>query len=342
LKLSKYRLWFLPLAVGVILAGLFLRPEPKPVEKSSFLMGTLVRVKAFGPEAPETVAEAMEQLADMERLLSTNLASSDVSRVNDAGPKGTVVSPLTEELLGEALRFADLTDGTFDPTVGPLVRLWGIGTEDARVPEKDEIKTALLRVGRNRVRIEEGRRVFLAPGQALDLGGIAKGYAADRLRERLLAGGVSSGLIDLGGNILVFGNPPHGKLWRIGVQDPKEPRGGVLGVVELAGGSVVTSGVYERFFEREGVRYHHILDPCTGYPARSGLLAVTVLSSNSLEGDALSTALFVMGLERGMKLVESLDGVEALFVTEDGGVVLSSGMKGCFSLLGKGYRLEAR
>lgn len=342
MKLSTYRLWFLPLVVGIVLAGLFLRSEPKPVEKSAFLMGTLVRVRAFGPEAKEAVPEALGQLAGLEELFSTNIESSDVSRINRAGREGVVVSPETEVLVGEALRFADLTDGAFDPTVGPLVRLWGIGTERARVPERTEIEAALAGVDRQGVRIVEGGRISLAPGQGIDLGGIAKGYAADRLRDRLVAGGVESGLIDLGGNILVFGKAPGGQLWRIGVQDPEEPRGDVLGVVELVEGSVVTSGGYERFFERDGIRYHHILDPVTGAPARSGLLGVTVVSSDSLEGDALSTALFVMGLDRGMELVEGLDGVEALFVTEDGRVILSSGMGGLFSLLGKGYRLEAR
>lgn len=328
--------------IVLVVAGAVLCHRPDPVEKSAYIMGTLVRVRAWGAGADRAVPEALERLSALEQALSANLEDSDVARVNRAGGRGVSVSSATGDLLGEALRFAGLSGGAFDPTVGALVDLWGIGTEQARVPGDEEILSALERVDWHGVRLFDGNEVRLEAGQQLDLGGIAKGYAADVLRDQLKREGIRSGLIDLGGNILVFGENPRGGKWRIGVQDPIQSRGGVLGVVELREGSVVTSGTYERFFERDGVRYHHILDPATGRPARSGLLAVTVVSPGSLEGDALTTALFVMGLDLGIALVNGLEGVEALFVTEDGRVVLSPGLEGRFTLQGEGYRLETR
>ncbi len=329
------------LLIGIlVMAAITIHHRPEPVEKSAYLMGTLVRVKAWGASAGRAVPEALEKLKRLEGLFSRCLAGSDVSRINRAGTDGVSVSEETVELVGEALHFSQLSSGAFDPTVGPLVRLWSIGTEEARIPEENEIRCARRLVDWRRVKLVGERRVSIGRGSLVDLGGIAKGYAADALRASLLRAGVDSGLVDLGGNILVFGSSPKGSRWHIGVQDPLKPRGRVMGVVELAEGAVVTSGIYERFFEKGGKRYHHILDPATGRPARSGLLAVTVVSVEALDGDALSTALFVMGVDLGMELVKRLEDVEALFVTDEGRVILSPGLAGNFSLRAEGYSLE--
>jgi thiamine biosynthesis lipoprotein len=253
------------------------------------------------------------------------------------------------DVLERARYYAELSGGAFDPTVGPLVRLWGIGGPSPRVPGAAEIQEALDLVDWRDLLIDrEAGTVFLRRrGQALDLGAIAKGYAADRAaliletpgspRFRLpWRSGKRRAIIDLGGNILALGERPGGP-WRIGIQDPLEERGIYLGVLEVKDKSVVTSGIYERYFEEGGKRYHHILSTGDGYPVQNGLLSVTIIADRSTDADALSTAVFALGPEKGLALVEGLPDTEAILIREDRTVILSSGAS--FSLPDNGnYR----
>jgi thiamine biosynthesis lipoprotein len=270
-----------------------------------------------------------------------NQEATALDRINRNAGIGPVTAP--EELLEvleRARYYAELSGGAFDPTVGPLVRLWGIGGEEPRIPAAAEIQEALSLVDWRDLLIdrEAGTAFLRRPGQSLDLGAIAKGYAADRAAAILRDRGVKRALIDLGGNILALGERPKGESWRIGVQDPREERGNPAGVLRVKNKSVVTSGVYERYFEVNGLRYHHILSTEDGFPVRNGLLSATIIAELSIDADALSTALFALGPERGLALVESLPDTEAVFICEDGTVIRSSGAP--FTLEEGGYRLQ--
>ena len=208
-----------------------------------------------------------------------------------------------------------------------MVNLWGIGGENPRIPSQQEISAIRHLVDFREIRLDtEGGEVSLnQPGMQLDLGGIAKGWIADDIADYLEANGARHVLINLGGNVRLLGGKPDGQPFRIGMQDPFDGRGNYLGVFTVEEGSIVSSGVYERYFEADGVRYHHILDTESGFPVDNGLAAVTVLSDFSMDGDALSTALFALGLEAGLELVMTLDRVEAAFVTMERDIVLTPG-----------------
>lgn len=326
------------LIISLAFAGGFLFARHKPVESAerySFALGTLMHLRLYGPGADAALDGALERLEGLENLLSPRRRGSDVARINGAAGKGPVeVSPDTDRVLRLAREVAQASGGAFDPTVGPLVSLWDIGTPAARIPSPSELLAARKRVAWRDLIPPGGtdRSWGLARfGQTLDLGGIAKGYAGDELVRLLRNRGIRSGLLDLGGNILVFGPHPGGGPWTVGIQHPEKPRGTPLGAVTLEEGTVVTSGVYERFFEQDGVRYHHLLDPATGKPARSGLLSVTVVARDSALADALSTALFVLGPDRSGPLLARYP-VEALFVTEDHRILLSPSLRQRFRL----------
>jgi len=241
-------------------------------------------------------------------------------------------------VLETALRYAELSGGAFDPTIGPLVKLWGIGTETERIPAGDEIAAALELVNFRDLVIDhsKGTAFLRRKGMEIDLGAIAKGYAADEAARIAKEGRVKRGIIDLGGNILALGwRGEKGKEsipWRIGVQNPFGNRGENIGVLTVHDTSVVTSGVYERFFEADGKRYHHILSTADGYPADNGLLAVTIVTERSMEADALSTAVFALGFEQGKALIDSFPNAQAIFVFADRSVKITEGLSGIFTL----------
>ncbi|WP_281744921.1 FAD:protein FMN transferase [Thermanaerovibrio acidaminovorans] len=305
-------------------------------EREVFAMDTLMRLKVQSDD-PKVLDRMEEEIRRLEGLLSAHAPTSEVSILSSTG--ALKASPETEQVLQLSIQVAQGTHGAFDPTIGALSRLWGIGTEEARVPSREEILRALETVDYRTLRYLGDHRFSLSAGR-LDLGGIAKGFAGDRLVELLASMGIRRAVMDLGGNVVVFGPPPKA-VWRIGIQHPDRPRGEVLGVLELPErrAAVVTSGVYERYFERDGVRYHHILDPSTGEPARSGLMAVSVACSSSALADGLSTALFVAGPERGMEIL-SRHRCQAIFVTEDRRVLITPQLAPRFSLRDRSFRVE--
>lgn len=299
------------------------------------LMGTEVTLRLHSDnrrEAEQAGQAAFEEMARVEALLSRTVDDSDVERVNRRAGSGPVtVSPETVTVLRAALEYAQLSGGAFDPTVAPLLDLWGFPGGDKRVPEPAEIETLLPLVDFNLVELDEqSGTVFLpAAGISIDLGAIAKGYNVDRGLAVLSAAGVKHAFLNAGGDIGLLGTRPDGSPWRIGIGHPREP-GQVIGVLPLSGDiAVVTSGDYERFFEEGGRSYHHILDPSTGYPSRL-LAGVTIVAPTAMEADALSTAVFVLGPARGMELVEDLPGVEAVLITPELKVTVSSGLKDIF------------
>ncbi len=333
----------LALAAAILQLTLACAPAA-PHMRAELVLGTLCKLSLYGRDRPETAAAVFERLRIIEARMSANLDDSEVSRVSrSAGIAPQTVSEDTFYVIKTAKEFAELTDGAFDPTIAPLVRLWGIGTENARLPSEEEIEAARRLVDyRGLILDPAARSVFLErAGMGLDLGAIAKGYAADEAASILRAAGVESAIIDLGGNVYTLGRKRGGKPFRIGIQDPAAERGSYLGALTITDRSLVTSGPYERFFIEGGRRYHHILDRRTGYPSDSGLVSVTIIGASSIRADALSTSVFVMGKERGLALLAGQAGVSAILVDESGAISLSGPESSSFELLDmKKYHLE--
>nr|WP_207730341.1 FAD:protein FMN transferase [Clostridium botulinum] len=315
----------------------------EPVSRETYLMGTIINIKAYGKNADKAVQASVDKISDIENKMSLNISTSEINKINkNAGIAPVKVSKNTFDVVKASLIYSEKTKGSFDITVEPLVSLWGIGTDKARIPSKDEISNALKLINYKDVVINEKESTIMLKrkGQAIDLGAIAKGYTADELKKVLLNHNVSSAFLNLGGNVYVLGNKPDKTPWKIGVQNPLEPRGDYLGIVSVSDKSVVTSGNYERFFERNGKRYHHIFDTKTGYPAEKGLISVSIISDKSIDGDALSTSVYTLGLDEGKKLIESLKDVEAVFVTNDKKVYTTSGLRDTFKLTNTDFKLQ--
>lgn len=309
--------------------------KPKPIRQTELALGTVCSVSLFDSTKQALLPASFSLISQLENKISKNIPESEVSALNrNAGVSAVVLSEPVFQLLTMARKFSILSEGMFDVTIDPVVELWGIGTDHAAVPSADKLEKALSLVDYRALVLDPAAGSAFLPkkGLAVDLGGIAKGYIADRVKDLLVAGGASGGIIDLGGNILAFGKKPDGSDFRIGIQDPFGGRGSSIGVVTVKEGSVVTSGIYERFFEQDGRKYHHIFDVRTGFPVENNLSGVSVLTEESAAGDALSTALFALGLEKALALVEKTDGVEAIFITKDKEVYISSGLNGSFTL----------
>lgn len=298
--------------------------------KTRFLMDTKVDLVLYGLPARQAESVAEEIFAEMDRLeniLSRYVSASDVNRINAAAGRDPVeVQPETIEVVQKALEIAELSGGAFDPTVGSLLELWGWGVGDPVVPPPEDIKNVLSLVDYQLIEIDVHRStVFLPlPAMKMDLGGIAKGYIADRGQALAKELSCSASYINAGGDINIEGQKPGGKDWRIAIQDPRDPQRWAA-VVPLQGGSIATSGDYQRSFEQNGEIFHHILDPRKGMPA-SGLRSATVVAQDALLADALATAVFVLGREEGLRLLESLDGIEGVVIDPEGRIYASSGL----------------
>ena len=309
------------------------------------VMGTLCTINAFEDGSERLYKEAFKILSDVEKTFSANDSSSELNRVNEkAGISPHVVSNELYSLVKKSLYYASLSDGDFDPTIGPLVKLWGIGSENKRVPLQSEIDSALSLVDWKKVILSEkengDKTIFLLQkGMALDLGGIAKGYAADEIVSLFKRKKVRAAVINLGGNVYVFGKKKDASSWKVGVKNPFDSEGEPLLLLSLKEGtSVVTSGAYERFFIKDGKRYHHILNPHTGYPAVSDCSGATIVSSSSADADALSTIAFIQGTKKISALLEEVnttlsnaDSASAILISNQGKVFSSSALKNVLS-----------
>lgn len=292
------------------------------------LMGTYVTV-TLSPSGtdPETALDAaFARAEELEQIFSPTIPDSELNRVNaSAFSQDTAVSEDFAHLLSESLYYMEISGGAFNCTIGKLIDLWGIGTEDAHVPLKTEI-LPLLPPSDSVILSEDGTVRFLDETVQLHFGAIAKGYIADEMREVLTSCGIEDAIISLGGNILTMGQHPEKQAdWTIGITDPHVPSA-IMGTVQVSGLSVVTSGNYERYFEENGSRYHHILNPASGYPANAGLCGATIIAESALACDALSTAVFVLGEEQGLSLIESIPDTEAICISDSGEVRCTSGI----------------
>lgn len=318
--------------ISLLLAALLLlcpftacRAQEEKLTRTDYLLDTVVTITLYGAREADLDA-AFSEIRRLSDLLDAYAPFSDLGWLRAAaGQRFAALSEETMELLIFAKEMYEKTDGYLDVTVGPLIDLWDIRS-GGHYPTAEELSQALGLLGMDHLILDEtnGMAYLARPGMRLDLGALAKGYIADRVKTLLLDQGVKSGIIDLGRNILLIGEKPGAKAFKLGIQSP-DAQGDMLRVLSLRDKSLVTSGTYERYFDYEGRRYHHVLDPFTGFPADTGLVAVTVLSDSSLWGDALSTACLLLGLDKGLALIDSIPDIEALFVKTDGSIVTTAG-----------------
>lgn len=277
--------------------------------------------------------------------MSSHLPGSEVTKINNfSGIKPVKVSKDTFEVVKKSIYYSNKTSGKFDITIGSLTSLWNIGNQDAKVPSENEVSSLLPLIGYKNIELnEKDSTVFLKKkGMKIDLGGIAKGYCADKVADFLKKEKVENAIVNLGGNIFVFGKNKEGNKFSVGIQNPEKKNQDSMAKIKVTDKSIVTSGIYERYIEKGGKIYHHMLNPSTGFPFENNLSSVTIVSKKSIDGDALSTSTFGLGLENGMKLIESLKDVDAIFITKDDHVYITNGLKGNFEITNSRYTLSSK
>lgn len=291
-----------------------------PYSQTGFYFNTVVTVTLYDRSQKPLLAQCFQLAQDYENRLSKTVSGSDIDRINHSNGTAVTVSADTVRLLNKALYYAELSNGGVDPTIGAVSSLWDFQAAVPDLPDAAALDAALAHVDYRVVMVDpEARTVTLTDPQAqIDLGFIAKGYIADRLKEFLIGQGVNHALINLGGNVLVIGSKPDGSPYQIGIQQPFAVTGTPALTIDLIDRSAVSSGNYERYFIKDKIIYHHILNTQTGYPIDNELNAVTILSADSVDGDALSTLVYALGLEKGTALIESLPDISAIFITKDG------------------------
>lgn len=331
--MRKYRKTFVavvPALLLCILAAYYVRDVNRSATKGIFAMDTYMEITAYGRDADAAVEAAAQEIWRLDALLSTGLSESEVSRLNQS--KAGTLSADTEYLLRRCVALWQETDGAFDITIYPVMRAWGFDTKQFRVPAEEELQALCARVDTGALVYNETDNTLILPeGVMLDFGGIAKGYTAMRVAQIMQEYHIRSAMLNLGGNVQLIGARPGGGAWRIAVKNPK-PEEPYLGVLSVKDKAVVTSGGYERYFEEAGVIYHHILDPKTGRPVRSGLVSVTIVSADGTLADGLSTALFVMGREQAAAFWrENSDKFDAVLLDESDCLYVTEGIADDFA-----------
>lgn len=330
----NFRLFHIIIVLGTVLLSLFAggcgsgqtgtasEQGEEFIRSTGFKLNTIVTVTIYDSDDESLLTECMELCDKYEKIFSRTAADSELYKLNhrELVPEKDNTYTVSEEmadLLSIGLSYSKNSDGAFNIAIAPLTELWDFTSETPHVPDDTDIQNAISKCVLQGAAVE-GRSVTLdSDNTAFDLGGIAKGYIADQLKTFLLSKGVQSATINLGGNVVCIGGKPDGTPFKIGVQKPFADRNETAAVMEITDKSVVSSGIYERFFEEDGKLYHHILNPSTGYPYENDLIAVTIISDKSVDGDALSTTCFALGYEKGMEFADSLPDIQAIFITED-------------------------
>ena len=304
-------------AAALLLSGCGNLPGKEELTYSDTLFDTVIRVQILDPAKPEVLEGVKELCRHYDTLFSKTSEDSDIYRINTAAGAPVEVSEDTLTLIKKGLYYSDLSNGIFDITVGSVSNIWDFKAETPALPAPETAATAVSHVNYKNIIIEENTVRLSDPYTLLDVGAIAKGYIADRIRDYLEENDVKHAVIDLGGNILVLGTKTDGSKYNIGIQRPFDDTGTPITSVKIKDQSVVTTGNYQRYFEIDGKIYHHVLNPFTGFPCENNLYSVTIITDSSLTADALSTVCYLMGYEKGMKLVNQLDNVDAIFITND-------------------------
>ncbi len=299
-------------AITALMSG----AQKQPVSETRFMLDTVCTVTLYQWDGDENeiINGAFELCGRYDRLLSTTVSGSDIYRINHSHGQPVTVSPETAELITDALNYCEMSGGEFDITIYPVKTLWDFSGESAVLPDSRKLSAAAAMVDYTKVNVC-GTTVTIPKGSGIDLGAIAKGYIADRLVEYLKTGNVTSAIVDLGGNIYAIGSKPDGDSWRVGIRQPFGS--GEADIAEITDASVVTSGVYQRYFELDGRIFHHILRSSDGMPCDTGLYSVTVISKKSEQCDALSTVCMLLGYEKSIEMLDDTDGIKAVFITSD-------------------------
>lgn len=321
--MKKKKLAGILLALLLLCGGCAEKKDLPKLSEIGFYLDTVITLTAY-VEDGQILKDALEECGRYEQTLSRTIEGSDVWKINHAEGQPVEVSDDTVAILQCAGKISGMTGGAFDVTIAPVSTIWDFTSGKAELPDAEEIARAVELVDYTKIALE-GNTVTLPAGMMIDLGGIAKGYIADRIKAYLGKRGVKHAILSFGGNVVAIGNKPDGTDWKVGIQDIDGKTGDYMMVSRNSDGSSVTSGIYERGFDLDGVRYHHLLSTENGWPVQNELAAVTVFSKSSMEGDALSTAAFVLGTEEGRKLINSLDGIEAVFISRDRAVTYSAG-----------------
>ena len=305
------------LAAGLLLSVcMHAEAKQKDYTAANFFFDTVISLRITADEnGQELLNHCMDMCRNYEHIFSRTDESSELYAVNHRDTDTVEVSDELAYLIGVGLEYYEISEKKFDITVAPLSDLWDFKSPDASIPDAEDIAKEAAKVDASKVHLDGNTLSFDSRDTMIDLGALVKGYAADEMAAYLKSEGVSSGLINLGGNVLTIGSKPDGSMWRIGIRKPFDSDA-IIDTVEVSDQTVVSSGVYERYFEQDGVIYHHILDPDTGYPIENGIWGDSIICSSSLQGDALSTTCLALGVEKASKLIESLDGVEAVFIND--------------------------
>ena len=302
----------------IAVASFFLsNSTAEPVSETRFMLDTICTVTLYDwrGDGGEIIDGAFALCDRYEKMLSATVSSSDIYKINHSGGMPVEVSGETAELLRRAIDYCRLSDGKFDITIFPVKTLWHFGEDQPALPDPNALAKAVRKVDYTKLRVD-GATVTLPAGMGIDLGAIAKGFIADRMAGYLRENNVNSAIVDLGGNIYALGNKPDGQLWRVGIRKPFAD--GEADVVETSDSSVVTSGVYQRYFVKDGKIYHHILNSHDGMPCETGLYSVTVTAESSEQCDALSTICMLIGYDESIGLLSEFQNVRAEFITSDG------------------------
>lgn len=294
-------------------------------KKSIFAMDTVMDLTVYS-ENEDALLSAEEEIKRIDTLLNRGNENSEIYKINNK--KTAEVSDETAELIKTAVEISEKTNGAFDITAAEVTDLWGFYGGNFRVPDENEIQTALDGIGYEKILLDKNK-ITIPENMSLDLGGIGKGYASDRIAGILRQNDVESAIISLGGNVYALGSRPDGKAWQVGITDPAD-KSKIIGTISVTDSAVVTSGGYQRYFEQDGVKYHHIIDPKTGRCAQSGLASVTVIAESGTLSDGLSTALFVMGLDKAIEFWKTSGDFEAVFADDDGNIYVTAGIAGAY------------
>jgi len=281
------------------------------------LFDTVISVQILDIADEELIKGCEEICKKYDVMFSRTNENGEIYKINNAGGEAVEVSQDTITIIEKGIYYSEMSRGAFDITIGAVSTLWDFKSEEHKVPSKQDVRNAKSHVDYNNIYINENRVQLGSSKMQIDVGALAKGYIADRLKDYLIENGVKHALINLGGNVLAIGSKADGSDFNIGIQKPFDETGEPVTSVKISDHSVVTTGIYQRYFEREGKLYHHILDPKTGYPCENNLHSVTIITDSSLTADALSTTCFLLGYEKGMRLVDQLDNVDAVFITDD-------------------------
>lgn len=328
---------FLPIICLLSLCLFFSCGKPEAVFRQEVSFGTVCSITLYEKGGQKVLDKCFARLQELDDIFNINEENSDISKINkNAGIQPVKVSEEAIYVLKAAKEFAKITDGNFDPTIGPLVKLWNISGGNPKVPENQNIKIAKQYVDYEKLILDEEKNTaYIEEKMSLDVGGIAKGFAADEMTKILAENKITYGIINLGGNIFAYGSKDvqkKGEQWNIGIKNPLEPEKGSGFSVYVKNKTIVTSGNYERYFEANGTRYHHIIDVKNGYPSQNGVVSFTIVADSSMIADALSTSCFILGKEKGIQFLESL-GIEGFCITKDRKLYATKGLRDNINIL---------